>query len=57
MLTFDEFGNLTPDQPIESNLKEVESILAFNERRRRLFQRFLEVLDEILNLKINLVEV
>lgn len=57
MLTFDESGNLTPDQPIESELKEVEAVLVFNERRRVLFQRLKEVLDEISGLKIRLSEI
>jgi len=57
MLTFDEFGNLTPGQPIESDLKEIKSVLAFNEQRLALFRKFSEVLDEISGLKINLMEV
>jgi len=47
MLTFDEFGSLTPDQPIESDLKEVESVLVFNERRRELFTTLLDFLNEM----------
>ncbi len=38
MLNFDEHGNLTPDQPIASDLGEVEDKLVFNEHRRLLFE-------------------
>ncbi len=37
MLTFDEFGYLTPVQSIESNLSELETIFVFNEKRRLIF--------------------
>ena len=47
MLTLDEHGHLTPDQPIESTLKELEATFVFNERRRLIFNQMQEFLDEI----------
>jgi len=47
MLTFDEHGHLTPDQPIESTLEELEATFVFNDRRRLIFIKILEFLDEV----------
>lgn len=47
MLAFDNFGNLTPDQPIVSDLSEVEQTFVFNEHRRHLFETFVEFLGYI----------
>ncbi len=47
MLTFDEFGQLTPDQPIESELSAVENVFVFNETRRLIFAELLGFLEII----------
>jgi len=47
MLAFDDFGNLTPDQLIVSDLSEVEQTFVFNEHRRQLFEIFIEFLGHI----------
>jgi hypothetical protein len=47
MLIFDQFGNLTPDKPIESTLEEFERIFVFNEHRKLLFNSFQSLYDEI----------
>ncbi|MEO6038309.1 MAG: hypothetical protein ABIQ93_07850 [Saprospiraceae bacterium] len=47
MLTFDEFGHLIADQPIESDLAEVEAVFVFNEKRRLIFADLLAFLEEL----------
>jgi len=47
MLQFDEYGNLAPDQPIESDLGEVETVFVFNAHRRQLFSRLMLFLEDI----------
>ncbi|MFN0033750.1 MAG: DUF6932 family protein [Saprospiraceae bacterium] len=52
-MNFDEHGNLTPSQPIESDLREVEDVLVFNEHRRRLFEELLSFVDQLLALDLS----
>lgn len=56
MLAFDNFGNLTPDQPIVSDLSEVEQTFVFNEHRRHLFAKFLTLLDAFSSANCNPIE-
>ncbi len=57
MFDFDEHGNLNPDQPIDSDLKTVEEILAFNDHRRLLFADFKSFLALISDLNLVVSEI
>ena len=52
MLQFDNTGFLIPAEPIESNLIDFESNFVFNERRTRLFNVYLDFLEELQRMKI-----
>lgn len=52
MLQFDNTGFLIPAEPIESNLINFESNFVFNERRGRLFNVYLDFLEELKKLNI-----
>ena len=47
MLQFDDTGFLIPAEPIESNLVDFETHFVFNERRERLFNVYIEFLDNL----------
>lgn len=53
MLTFDEYGHLMPDQPIESTLEELEAVFTFNEHRKLIFNKLLDFFAEVGSLEIS----
>jgi hypothetical protein len=53
MLIFDQFGNLTPDKPIESSFEEIEQTFAFNERRKNLLDKLKSFIDAVLVLGVD----
>lgn len=57
MLQFDEYGNLTPDQPIESDLGEVEAVFVFNGHREALFNRLKLFFEDISSVGCDPVEI
>jgi hypothetical protein len=53
MLQFDATGFLIPTQPILSNLIDFKSNFVFNERRERLFIKYLEFSEGLKNMGIS----
>ncbi len=51
MFSFDEYGHLAPDQPIEATLEELEGAFVFNDHRKLIFEKLLELLSELQKLE------
>ena len=56
MLNFDDHGNLIPDQPIFSDMGEVEAVFGFNEHRVLLLEDLKSLLNEITNQNLSVFE-